>query len=220
MNVHLRIGDRRTFSLKQAVLLYQEGNRAFAPLHEIKCRPNRPPYLSAGQSVTTGFLETLAKGLGANTTAEVLPEHVLARTPELIAWWGRAQSRLMFFGEESAETKKLSGKLYPHPALVFVIHEPELFVRALAETADRRAILPEGCSLLEHRFGRPSLSRQHASSGGGKRYFLIRMGERVFRERLYPSRWRCPTDDSSRWFPRAVVTFDGEKAPLSCEVSG
>jgi len=29
MNVHLRIDDNRTFSLKQAVLLYQEGNRAF-----------------------------------------------------------------------------------------------------------------------------------------------------------------------------------------------
>jgi hypothetical protein len=28
MNVHLRIDDNRTFSLTQAVLLYQEGNRA------------------------------------------------------------------------------------------------------------------------------------------------------------------------------------------------
>ncbi len=64
MNVHLRIGDNRAFSLKQAVLLYQEGNRAFATLHEVKCRPNQAPYLCAGQSVTTGFLETLAKGLG------------------------------------------------------------------------------------------------------------------------------------------------------------
>ena len=29
MNVHLRIGDNRTFSLKQAVLLYQEGRVNF-----------------------------------------------------------------------------------------------------------------------------------------------------------------------------------------------
>ena len=27
MNVHVRIGDNRIFSLKQAVLLYQEGSR-------------------------------------------------------------------------------------------------------------------------------------------------------------------------------------------------
>ena len=133
MNVHVRIGDNRIFSLKQAVLLYQEGSRAFATLHEVKCRPNEAPYLRAGQSVTTGFLETLAKGLGASMAAEVLPEHVLARTPELIAWWSRAQPRLMFFGDSNAEAKKLNGKMYPHPALVFMIHGRELFVRALVE---------------------------------------------------------------------------------------
>lgn len=133
MNAHLRIGDNRTFSLKQAVLVYQEGSRAFATLHEVKFLPDKVPYLCAGQSVTTGFLETLAKGLGTNMGAEVLPEHVLARTPELIAWWSRAQPRLMFFGDGSAEGKKLNGKMYPHPALVFLIHGRELFVRALAE---------------------------------------------------------------------------------------
>jgi PRTRC genetic system protein B len=65
--------------------------------------------------------------------AEVLPEHVLARAPEMIAWWSRAQRRLMFFGDGNAETKKLNGKMYPHPALVFMIHGRELFVRAIAE---------------------------------------------------------------------------------------
>ena len=133
MNVHLRIGDNRTFSLKQAVLVYQDGTRAFATLHEVKCRPNEAPYLCAGQSVTTGFLETLAKGLGASMAAEVLPEYVLARTPELIAWWSQAKLRLMFFGEGSAETKELNGQMFPHAALVFMIHGRDLFVRALAE---------------------------------------------------------------------------------------
>src|SRR5260370_22748728 len=133
MNVHLRIGDNRTFSLKQAVLLYQEGSRAFATLHEVKYRPDQAPYLCAGQSVTTGFLETLAKGLGASMAADVLPEFVLARTPELIAWWSGAQPRLMFFGDGNAEAKKLNGKMYPHPALVFMIHGREMFVRALAD---------------------------------------------------------------------------------------
>lgn len=133
MNIHVRIGDNRTFGLKQAVLLYQEGNRAFATLHEVKYLPDKAPYLSAGQSVTTGFLETLAKGLGASMGAEVLPEHVLTRTPELIAWWSRAQPRLMFFGDGNAEAKKLNGKVYSHPALVFMIHGRELFVRAIAE---------------------------------------------------------------------------------------
>src|SRR5882762_8075607 len=142
MEAHVRIGNNRIFTLKQAVLLYQEGSRTFATLHEVKIRPDQAPYLCAGQSVTTGFLETLAKGLGASMEAEVLPEHVLARTPELIAWWSRAQPRLMFFGDGNAEAKRLNGKMYPHPALVFMIHGQELFVRALAQdrhpTADTR----------------------------------------------------------------------------------
>ena len=133
MNTYLRIGDNRTFSLKQAVLLYQDGSRAFATLHEVKRRPNEALYLCGGQSVTTGFLQTLAKGLGASMAAEVLPEHVLARTPDLIVWWSRARPRLMFFGEGIAQTKALNGKMYPHPALVFMIQGRELFVRALAE---------------------------------------------------------------------------------------
>lgn len=133
MNVYLRIGDNRTFGLKQAILLYQDGSRAFATVHEVKHRSNEAPYLCAGQSVTTGFLDTLTKGLGASMEAEVLPEHVLARTPDLVAWWSRPRRRLMFFGEGNAEAKHLNGKLYAHPALVFIIHGRELFVRALTE---------------------------------------------------------------------------------------
>jgi PRTRC genetic system protein B len=133
MDVHVRIGDTRSFALKQALLLYQEGNRAFATLHEVRSRPDGPPYLCAGQSVTAGFLQTLAKGLGASMAAEVLPKSVLARTPDLIAWWSPAQRRLMFFGAGTPEADKLNGKMYSHPPLVFMIQGRELFVRALAE---------------------------------------------------------------------------------------
>jgi PRTRC genetic system protein B len=37
----------------------------------------------------------------------------------------------MFFGEADAEARKLSGKLFPHPPLVFKVHGRELYVRAL-----------------------------------------------------------------------------------------
>jgi PRTRC genetic system protein B len=142
MDVHVRIGDTRIFALKQAVLLYQEGNRAFATLHEVKSRPNGPPYLCAGQSVTTAFLEVLAKGVGASMAPEILPGNVVARTPEMIAWWSPAQRRLTFFGTESPETTKLNGKIYPRPPLVFMICGRELFVRALAENRRPNADTP------------------------------------------------------------------------------
>jgi PRTRC genetic system protein B len=139
MDVRVQIGDNRIFTLKQAVLVYQEANRAFATLHEVKNQPEGPPYLCAGQSVTTGFLESLAKGLGASMAAEVLPEYVLARTPELIAWWSPAQARLMFFGDSEPKARNLSGKMYPHPALVFMTRGRELFVRAIAENRRPKA---------------------------------------------------------------------------------
>jgi hypothetical protein len=69
MDAHVRIGNNRIFTLKQAVLVYQEGTRAFATLHEVKQRPDRASYLCAGQSVTMGFLESLAKSLGASIAA-------------------------------------------------------------------------------------------------------------------------------------------------------
>lgn len=133
MDVRVRIGDNRIFALKQAVILYQEGSRAFATVHEVKHTADQAPYLCAGQSVTMGFLETLAKGLGASMAAEFLPEYILARTPELIVWWTPAKRRLMFFGNSELKTSDLNGKMYPHPALVFMIRGRELFVRARSE---------------------------------------------------------------------------------------
>ena len=139
MDVHVRIGDNRIFALKQAVLLYQEGSRSFATSHEVKHTADQAPYLCAGQSVTAGFLETLAKGLGASMAAEFLPEYVLARTPEVIVWWSPAKCRLMFFGDGDPKTRNLNGKTYPHPALVFMIRGRELFVRVLAENRRPKA---------------------------------------------------------------------------------
>ncbi len=135
MNAHVRMGDNRSFTLKQAVLLYQEGSRSFATLHEVKHLPDQAPYLCAGQSVTTGFLETLQR-LGNEHGSGSFPGACAGKNAGAGCWWSRAQPRLMFFGDGHAEAKKLNGRMYPHPPIVFAIHARELFVRALAE--DRR----------------------------------------------------------------------------------
>ena len=121
MTSHVRIGDNRIFTLKQAVLLYQDGSTNFATLHEVKSSHEGVPYLGAGQSVTTGFLERLAKGLGASLA------------PEVIVWWSPEKPRLMFFGDGNKDTTELNGRMYPHPALVFMLNGRELLVRSLGE---------------------------------------------------------------------------------------
>ena len=158
MDVHVRIGDNHIFVLKQAVLLNQEGNRAFATLHEVRSRPDGPLYLCAGQSVTTGFLEVLAKGLGASMAPEILPGNVVARTPEMIAWWSPAQRRIMFFGGESPEISKLNGHLYPHPApIIHGLRAGTVCPRSRGRPPPKRRYTSKKCALLEHRWARQSV---------------------------------------------------------------
>ena len=88
------------------------------------------PLLGAGQLLSTAALRELTKQLGASCLAEFLPENVVARTPELIAWWAPAAVRPMFF-RDGSELAGISGKLFPHPALLFVVRNGVLQTRSL-----------------------------------------------------------------------------------------
>ena len=91
MEAQVAIGASRKFVLKNAVLLYGDGAATFATLHPVVSRgETSTPYLGPGQLLTTAFLRTLAEGLGSRIRAEVLPDNVLARTPDMIAWWTRS----------------------------------------------------------------------------------------------------------------------------------
>ena len=133
MNVHLRTGTSRTFRLKHALLLYEDGATTFATLHGIRTAADVAPQLTAGRAVTTAFLHTLAKGLKRDIRPEILPESVLIRTAEAIAWWTRVRQRPMFFCGSDPRAEGLNGKIYPHPALIFLISGKDLYVRALGE---------------------------------------------------------------------------------------
>ncbi len=132
MQARVVIGANRTFRLTNAILLYGDGMSVFATLHSVVMPArSRAPHLRPGQALTTAFLRKLAEGLGARITAEILPEKVLARTPDMITWWVPAQREVMFFGGVDPEASALDGGTYPHPALVFKVTHRELFVRAL-----------------------------------------------------------------------------------------
>ncbi len=133
MRAHVSIGANHEYQLSQALLVYRGGgDGAFASLHEIKVSENKVPYLAPGEALTTAFLRTLAQGLGAQVKPEILPDNVLARTPDMLVWWSRPQRRVMFFGGTDEEARKLNGLVFPHPALVFKVVGKDLFVRAVA----------------------------------------------------------------------------------------
>lgn len=132
MKFHANYGEAEALQLKAALLLYGGSKGfSFASVHEPLKDQSGAPYLDAGRPVTMEFLRTLAQELGMGLRAEFLPPEVLVRTPESTVWWVPAATRIMFF-DANRDGKTLSGKSYPHPALVFSIDGyRQLAVRAL-----------------------------------------------------------------------------------------
>jgi len=136
MKAYVNIGANQEFRLAQAVLVYRGGgDGAFASLHQVKQAEDGIPFLTPGEALTTAFLRTLAQGLGAHVKPEILPDNVLARTPDMLVWWSRPRQRVMFFGGVNEEGRKLNGLLFPHPPLIFKVVDRDLFVRAVATGA-------------------------------------------------------------------------------------
>jgi PRTRC genetic system protein B len=135
MQAYVGLGNNCEFKLSEAVLIYRAGGGgAFASLHRVKQAEDGVPYLVPGEPLTTAFVRTLAQGLGAQVKPEIYPENVLARTPDMLVWWSRPQSRVMFFGGTDQEARRINGRLFPHPALVFKVVGKDLFVRAMVTT--------------------------------------------------------------------------------------
>ena len=133
MRFSIDVGSELELKLYQAVLLYKNdhGNRYMATVHGVmQQNGDGSPVLGAGQLLSTASLRELARQLGTGCPVEFLPDHVVARTPDLLAWWTPAAVRPMFF-RNGSELANISGKLFPHPALLFVVRNGVLFVRAL-----------------------------------------------------------------------------------------
>ena len=117
MRFSIDVGSELELKLYQAVLLYRNdhGNRVMATVHGVmQTDTNGAPALGAGQLLSTAALRELTKQLGTSSQAEYLPDNVIARTPELIAWWAPASVRPMFF-RQGSELADVSGKLFLIP---------------------------------------------------------------------------------------------------------
>ena len=136
MKAYVNIGANHEFRLAEAVLVYRGGgDGAFASLHQVKQAEDGIPYLTPGEALTTAFLRTLAHGLGAQVKPEILPDNILARTPDMLAWWSRPRRRVMFFGGVDEKARKLNGLVFLHLALIFKVAGRDLFVRAVATSS-------------------------------------------------------------------------------------
>ena len=135
MRLSIDVGSELELKLYQAVLFYKNNhrNRHMATVHGVvQQETDGSPLLGAGQLLSTASLRELARQLETGCSVEFLPDQVVARTPDLLAWWTPAAVRPMFF-RAGSELEAISGKRFPHPALLFVVRNSVLYVRALTD---------------------------------------------------------------------------------------
>ncbi len=133
MQTQISIGSNRNFTLSQALLIYKGDSHkeAFVTLHKVGKEAQCPPTLGPAETLTQGFLDSLIQSVGGNAAVEVLPENVLARTQQMLAWWVPAKPRRMFFQHAQGVLDDISGQVCPQPALVLRVDGAGLHLRAL-----------------------------------------------------------------------------------------
>jgi PRTRC genetic system protein B len=136
MRVGVEIGETKKYQLKEALLVYEgSNNECFVSRHAVS-QTNAgggTPILLPAQPLTKAFLESLVLSLGGSSEDEVLPPNILAKGHRMIAWWTPACHRQLFFSSRDPEIKKLNGRIYPHPPLVWLVRNWDLSVRALID---------------------------------------------------------------------------------------
>jgi PRTRC genetic system protein B len=133
MQVHVSIGENHRFELREALLVYGDRQRSFVTRHEVTALKDAPPTLGPAQPLTVTFVESLVRFLSGNSTAEVLPENILAKNNHMIVWWTPAQHRQMFYENSEGKAATLNGRTFPQPPLVWRVDGGDLMIRALFE---------------------------------------------------------------------------------------
>lgn len=133
MQVHISIGENHHFELREALLVYGDRQRSFVTRHQVTLHNDSPPTLEPAQPLTLGFVESLVRSLSGPSSAEVLPENVLARGDRLLVWWSPAGRRQMFYENSEQKAAKLNGRTFPQPPLVWRVENGDLKIRALPE---------------------------------------------------------------------------------------
>jgi hypothetical protein len=64
------------------------------------------------QPLTVTFVESLVRSLHGNSTAEVLPENVLAKCDRMIVWWTAGCRRQMFYQNSEGKVAALNGRTF------------------------------------------------------------------------------------------------------------
>jgi len=133
MKIQVSIGENHNFELREALLVYGDRQRSFVTRHEVARNKDAPPSLGPAQPLTMTFVESLVRSLHGSSTAEVLPENILAKTDRMIAWWTPQKRRQMFYQNSEGRLGALNGSTFSQPPLIWRADGGDLMIRALLE---------------------------------------------------------------------------------------
>jgi PRTRC genetic system protein B len=133
MQVHVSIGENHRFELREALLVYGDRQNHFVTRHQVQSHGEALPTLGPAQPLTQAFVDSLTRSLYGSSKVEVLPEHVLAKSDRMIAWWTPARRRQMFYQNSEGKAAALNGCTFPQPPLVWLVTNGDLTIRALPE---------------------------------------------------------------------------------------
>jgi len=166
MRVSTQIGDRREFILTKAVLIYEDQvqkREKFATVHDVirAGATQQERQLAPGSLLTTSFLKRLAAGLDRAAEAVLLPENVLAYTSDLLIWWTPPRLHPMYFSDGAEDRARITGRICPHPPLVWKVRRGCLYLRALLEPSRPTA----GTALMAAPYWNTEVSRGDVCEG-------------------------------------------------------
>jgi PRTRC genetic system protein B len=133
MQIDTAIGENYHFALHEALLIYRTGTTSFVTRHDVNKQKDMPPVLGPAQPLTVSFIDSLVRSVRGNVKAEILPEHILAKSDRMIAWWTAQRRRVMFYKNSEGKAKELNGKVFPQPPLVWLVLDGSLHIRALVD---------------------------------------------------------------------------------------
>jgi PRTRC genetic system protein B len=133
MQVDTSIGENYHFALHEALLVYRTGSTSFVTRHDVTQQEDMPPVLGPAQPLTVSFIDSLVRSVRGNVKAEILTEHILAKSDRMIAWWTPQCRRVMFYKNSEGKAKELDGKVFPQPPLVWLVLDGSLHIRALVD---------------------------------------------------------------------------------------
>ena len=112
-------GEGGQVTLDKAILLYGDGNKSVATIHEVS-RTGKGAVILPGRGISLANLQDLVISLTTDKKSQFLPDNVLACSFTRLVWWKPSCVRPIWFDTGDRKfTKRMSGAKVTHPALLF-----------------------------------------------------------------------------------------------------